>query len=1160
MPPGLKELTLPPGVNGETKGWLVLTIDEILWLSEPQPVQVSVQWWGQSPGEAQIFTPVDVKSFQRSKIGDILFSRYSIKTGWTKFAEYLRDSSPLKIDVLTSSGEPLAFTVVNDIDKVTDGEGSVEGYYPVVNLSTKETVANLRINLKLETIHEVEANAKPTSGTNMRTNNAKVTLKSRSSSRIQSNNGGQHSEPERDCNHHTPTRSQRVTFADAPLVDGTVTSQSSSATPVASSLVTELLNQSQQLRQDMRRRLESSFNENEIQEGETLPRDKVDQALVAAPVARAGTRTITSTGSTRRDDVSQQTAPKTGIPSWNLPVDRMKELAKVTRLVLALSSVQISQTLLDRISSKDVRKLPTRPRDTTISFFVKYRLPAETEDTSLCSRKVRGNFVDYNERKVYQLIFNSSVLEQWWNYRLDLKVYSRKLNQQVPLLLGEASFGLKHLLLQEKYSSGETLSLPLYASSTVFRDLKLPLDTSEIVGNLHLAFKLESGGLAAGTKLSDSVLNKRPAISGNKKRALSSSPVRRPAVSDGRSDYNSGQAKVPEPERSFGSSAPTSPLKTTQGRRTSYILNSRTLTEGEAASELQQQAEVHLEMRIWKQMDQVWTIKHRSLDGETVEGSIGGGNEFRTSIILLIPGQRGHIHNRLMMSRLNNNYLVVEVWQDGTLLGVVKLNTTPVHTAFKTSCSDPFKSGSEELEFYNQTAEVLDLFQNKVVGELNVELYAIRKTQESVSTLPSSEAAVQTSFIDVSRDKSNFENPPLADTTDECSSPEKENQTIQTIEETPEKLASPSPSKTSELTCDVNDNVCGGLPIELIVEEARNLPTIKSKGGRVEPCCYVTMAGRPEHCSQILPGRAPTWNYRVETRVDEAYILDPRKYLILKVWHHRVPADSSATFGVHSKIADPEADQVVGFVAVDLCPLAAGFPAVTGWYNITDWLGKCRGQLKLSVTPLSTEGLDKQIHSEEDLNESQMTSCEVVQYTTRAAYHGFPDHLSVHPEQIITREPGSVSALSFFSETSNQDNARNDNYWLPPELPRAKDNPNLSTLERSLNKHLSDLSNIAQRFQDPQSQHSTNRTFIIENKENINDAVEPEKSQNNFNTESARTSLQSLSIEELPRDDQPFLTDLGLVLGDLGLFLGDTETTTDRSRPRSGLTSQVFNP
>ena len=77
---------------------------------------------------------------------------------------------------------------------------------------------------------------------------------------------------------------------------------------------------------------------------------------------------------------------------------------------------------------------------------------------------------------------------------------------------------------------------------------------------------------------------------------------------------------------------------------------------------------------------------------------------------------------------------------------------------------------------------------------------------------------------------SNFENPPLADTTDEYSSPEKENQTIQRIEESAEMPVSPSPSATSEPTCDVNDNVCGGLPIELIVEEARNLPTIKSKG------------------------------------------------------------------------------------------------------------------------------------------------------------------------------------------------------------------------------------------------------------------------------------------------------------------------------------------
>ena len=71
---------------------------------------------------------------------------------------------------------------------------------------------------------------------------------------------------------------------------------------------------------------------------------------------------------------------------------------------------------------------------------------------------------------------------------------------------------------------------------------------------------------------------------------------------------------------------------------------------------------------------------------------------------------------------------------------------------------------------------------------------------------------------------------------------------------------------------------------------------------------------------------------------------------------------------------------MVGFVAVDLCPLATGFPAVSGWYNVTDWLGKCRGQLKLSVTPAIPAGgggLNMQIQPE-DLNESQVCNKEVV--------------------------------------------------------------------------------------------------------------------------------------------------------------------------------------
>jgi hypothetical protein len=43
--------------------------------------------------------------------------------------------------------------------------------------------------------------------------------------------------------------------------------------------------------------------------------------------------------------------------------------------------------------------------------------------------------------------------------------------------------------------------------------------------------------------------------------------------------------------------------------------------------------------------------------------------------------------------------------------------------------------------------------------------------------------------------------------------------------------------------------------------------------------------------------------------------------------------------------------QMLGYAAVDLSPLLASFPSVTGWYNITNWVGRCRGQLKISVQP-----------------------------------------------------------------------------------------------------------------------------------------------------------------------------------------------------------------
>ncbi|NWS50023.1 C2CD3 protein, partial [Probosciger aterrimus] len=47
-----------------------------------------------------------------------------------------------------------------------------------------------------------------------------------------------------------------------------------------------------------------------------------------------------------------------------------------------------------------------------------------------------------------------------------------------------------------------------------------------------------------------------------------------------------------------------------------------------------------------------------------------------------------------------------------------------------------------------------------------------------------------------------------------------------------------------------------------------------------------------------------------------------------------------------------ETERVIGFASVDLSPLLSGFQLVCGWYNITDFSGQCRGQVKVAVSPL----------------------------------------------------------------------------------------------------------------------------------------------------------------------------------------------------------------
>ena len=97
-----------------------------------------------------------------------------------------------------------------------------------------------------------------------------------------------------------------------------------------------------------------------------------------------------------------------------------------------------------------------------------------------------------------------------------------------------------------------------------------------------------------------------------------------------------------------------------------------------------------------------------------------------------------------MVSRLNNNFLVVELWSGSQLLGTTKLSTEAIHAAHKTKAI-------QALDVFSGRTEVVDLFDKKVVNHLDVSLRVgtreFIEQDDAAAGADLQHACVQTSFL-----------------------------------------------------------------------------------------------------------------------------------------------------------------------------------------------------------------------------------------------------------------------------------------------------------------------------------------------------------------------------------------------------------------------------
>ena len=210
------------------------------------------------------------------------------------------------------------------------------------------------------------------------------------------------------------------------------------------------------------------------------------------------------------------------------------------------------------------------------------------------------------------------------------------------------------------------------------------------------------------------------------------------------------------------------------------------------------------------------------------------------------------------------------------------------------------------------------------------------------------------------------------------------------------------------------------------IEEGQNLPHKRSL-----PSTYLTFASR--HPSVVVTDIArrttrPKWNF--ERRVDIAgdVLVDPRRHFILKLWRHLSEDGEDVDF---------ERDHIIGFVAVDLAPLCLpGFPKISGWYNVMDFVGRCRGQVKVSVTPGEdlTRLADQRRLRRRASEISSVPDTGEARFVTHGKYAQFPSHLVQYPEQVISPSPVQDEEQRSPPEESRPLKGGGGG-WQPPQLP-----------------------------------------------------------------------------------------------------------------------------
>ncbi|XP_072754790.1 uncharacterized protein [Anoplolepis gracilipes] len=287
------------------------------------------------------------------------------------------------------------------------------------------------------------------------------------------------------------------------------------------------------------------------------------------------------------------------------------------------------------------------------------------------------------------------------------------------------------------------------------------------------------------------------------------------------------------------------------------------------------------------------------------------------------------------------------------------------------------------------------------------------------------------------------------------------------------------------------------------IECALHLPKIKGPNEFVEPSTYVTfqdLTHKLDSNSQlnsymitnVFPHNCnPQWNWKCDAKLPMD-LLNNQKRLILKVWY-LIDPDTSTEINL-------EKDIVIGFSAVDLSVLIAGFPTVSGWFHIMDFTGKCNGQIKITVTPLDNLSLEKFAPTD-----AVNPKCSNLSQTNWL-------HLYNTPCRDITESNSTHRMLSYASHDKDryaQSNRKSNEFVA--EMGHGLEDVSMSFLSLSLKQKLTELDEITKRLQTRLS--DVTNTAFEDDFDNDFDMIEPNSDNENTDDKNGEITPQITSYE-----------------------------------------------